>query len=181
MVVILSAYFLCNLWKPDQKRVEKTFFIFALGAVLVFLGMQGIAFLNGWHTGSNHYAKQILALFPITGKTFIVLCSGLVFYIVFSLLNTGILPVIVSYMNRKFYEQKDRQFLFYVTVGLLFMTLEIVGTIFLTEESGNLYPHKYLFRYFFSFGIPYIILFWKKMTLYQEKNYFLSTFLYHVI
>lgn len=83
MVVILSAYFLCNLWKPDQKRVEKTFFIFALGAVLVFLGMQGIAFLNGWHTGSNHYAKQILALFPITGKTFIVLCSGLVFYIVF--------------------------------------------------------------------------------------------------
>lgn len=68
-------------------------------------------------------------------------------------------------MNRKFYEQKDRQFLFYVTVGLLFMTLEIVGTIFLTEESGNLYPHKYLFRYFFGFGIPYIILFLK-----QEEN-----------
>lgn len=165
MMVILPGYLLCSFWKPERKRVKKTFFIFALGAVLVFLGMQGIAFLNGWHTGSNHYAKQILALFPITGKTFIALCSGLVFYIIFFLLNTGILPVIVPYMNRKFYEQKDRQFLFYVTVGLLFMTLEIVGTIFLTEESGNLYPHKYLFRYFFGFGIPYIILFLK-----QEEN-----------
>lgn len=165
MMVILPGYLLCSFWKPERKRIKKTFYIFALGAVLVFLGMQGIAFLNGWHTGVNHYAKQILALFPITGKTFIALCSGLVFYIIFFLLNTGILPVIVPYMNRKFYEQKDRQFLFYVTVGLLFMTLEIVGTIFLTEESGNLYPHKYLFRYFFGFGIPYIILFLK-----QEEN-----------
>ena len=165
MMVILPAYILCSFWKPERKRVKKTFFIFALGAVLVFLGMQGISFLNGWHTGSNHYAKQILALFPITGKTFISLCSGLVFYIVFFLLNTGILPVTIPYMNRKFYSQMDRRFLLYVTTGLLLMILEIVGTIFLTEESGNLYPHKYLFRYFFGFGVPYIILFLK-----QEKN-----------
>lgn len=165
MMVILPAYILCSFWKPERKRVKKTFFIFALGAVLVFLGMQGIAFLNGWHTGSNHYAKQILALFPITGKTFIALCSGLIFYTVFFLLNTGILPVTIPYMNRKFYSQTDRLFLFYVTTGFLLMMLEIVGTIFLTEESGNLYPHKYLFRYFFGFGVPYIILFLK-----QEKN-----------
>lgn len=165
MLVILPGYLLCSFWKPERKRLKKTFFILALGAVLIFLGMQGIAFLNGWHTGSNHYAKQILALFPITGKTFIALCSGLVFYMVFFLLNTGILPVTIPYMNQKFYSQTDRRFLFYVSMGLLLMILEIVGTIFLTEEAGNLYPHKYLFRYFFGFGIPYVILFLK-----QEEN-----------
>lgn len=163
MVVILPAYFLCSLWKPERKRLKKALLILVIGAALVMIGMQGITFLNGGHIGSNHYAKQILSLFPITGKTIVALVSGLVFYIVFFLLNTGILPVIIPYLNRKFYSRTDRCFLFYVTAGLLLMILEIVGTIFLTEEAGNLYPHKYLFRYFFGFGIPYIILFLKQI------------------
>ena len=128
--------------------MKKALLILVIGAALVMIGMQGITFLNGGHIGSNHYAKQILSLFPITGKTIVALVSGLVFYIVFFLLNTGILPVIIPYLNRKFYSRTDRCFLFYVTAGLLLMILEIVGTIFLTEEAGNLYPHKYLFRYF---------------------------------
>lgn len=162
MLVILPAYFLCSFWKPERKRLKKALFILVFGAILVIAGMIGITFLNGGHAGSNHYAKQILALFPITWKTIVAAVSGLVFYTVFFLLNTGILPVVIPYINRKSYSQTDRRFLGYVTAGLVLMTLEIVGTIFLTEEAGNLYPHKYLFRYFFGFGIPYIILFLKR-------------------
>ena len=165
MLVILPAYFLCSCWKPERKRLKKALFILVFGAILVIAGMIGITFLNGGHAGSNHYAKQILALFPITWKTIIAAGSGLAFYTVFFLLNAGILPVVIPYMNWKSYSQTDRRFLGYVTAGLMLMTLEIVGTIFLTEEAGNLYPHKYLFRYFFGFGIPYIILFLK-----QEEN-----------
>lgn len=38
------------------------------------------------------------------------------------------------------------------------MLSEIVVTIFLTEESESLIPHKFLFRYFFELGIPLLIL-----------------------
>ena len=162
MLVILPAYVLCSCWKPERKRLKKALFILVFGAILVIAGMIGITFLNGGHAGSNHYAKQILALFPITWKTVVAAVSGLVFYTVFFLLNTGILPVVIPYMNQKSYSQTDRRFLGYVTAGVVLMALEIVGTIFLTEEAGNLYPHKYLFRYFFGFGIPYIILFLKQ-------------------
>lgn len=159
MMVILPAYLLCSFL--SSKSLKKPLFILGLGAILIFGGLEGISCLNGWHTGNNHYSGLIAALFPVTGKTIMALLSGLLFYVVFFLVNMGIIPVIVPYINRKYYSQTDRWYLFYVTAGLVLMLLEIVGTMFLMEEAGSLYPHKYLFRYFFGFGIPYIILFLK--------------------
>ena len=96
------------LLSTSRKRLKKALFILVFGAILVIAGMIGITFLNGGHAGSNHYAKQILALFPITWKTVVAAVSGLVFYTVFFLLNTGILPVVipVSYTHLDVYKRQ---------------------------------------------------------------------------
>lgn len=61
---------------------------------------------------------------------------------------------------------------------MILLILEIVITIFLTEEAGALYPHKFLFRYLFALGIPFIILFFsnKENDAFCKKS-FISVYL----
>ena len=159
MIILLPSYIIYLAWKINKHKIKKIGILSVLGFTLIVLGMMAIELLNGMHSGSNHYAKQIMALFPITYKTFMAAINGIIYYAVFFLLCTGILPVFAVLKNTNKYRKIEQKFILYLSLCLILLILEIVITIFLTEEAGALYPHKFLFRYLFALGIPFIILF----------------------
>lgn len=159
MIILLPSYIIYLAWRINRHKIKKIGILSCLGFTLIVFGMLAIEILNGMHSGSNHYSKQIMALFPVTFKTFMAAINGIVYYVVFFLLCTGILPVFVVLKNINKYRKTEQKFILYLLLCLILLILEIVITIFLTEEAGALYPHKFLFRYLFALGIPFIILF----------------------
>lgn len=163
-LILIAAYVLLLLaagWKNKKKAIVKSL---AAGgswcAVTVLLEL--VIFLaNGGNEGQNHYASQIMRLFPVSGYTVLAGLSGLLYYVVFFVFCVGILPAVIPLIYRKKYSEIDGNFLLFTGASIALMIAEIVVTIFLTEEAGNMVPHKFLFRYFFGFGIPLLILFLK--------------------
>lgn len=178
MIILLPSYIIYLACRVNKHKIKKIVFLSILGFTLIVLGMLSIELLNGMHSGSNHYAKQIMALFPITFKTFMAAINGIIYYVIFFLLCTGILPVFVVLKNTNKYRKTEQKFILYLSLCLIFLILEIVITIFLTEEAGALYPHKFLFRYLFALGIPFIILFFsnKENDAFCKKS-FISVYL----
>lgn len=178
MIILLPSYIIYLAWRINKHKIKKIGILSVLGVTLIVLGMLAIELLNGMHSGSNHYAKQIMALFPITFKTFMAAVNGIIYYVVFFLLCTGILPVFAVLKNTNKYRKTEQKFILYLSLCLILLILEIVITIFLTEEAGELYPHKFLFRYLFALGIPFIILFFsnKENDVFSKKS-FISVYL----
>ncbi len=159
-IVLIAAYCLLLLWahRENKKRgIGKCLFVAGVWCVLTALVKTGVWFANGGNQGENHYASQLLRLLPIRSETVVTAGSGLLYYAVFFLLCTGVLPVVFPLLYRKNFSQTGRQFLGFCHTAILLMIAETVVTVLLPEETGNLLPLKFLFRYFFGFGIPLLI------------------------
>lgn len=127
--------------------------------LLLFAGMYFMIFaINGFERGSNHYSSQFSNLFPIGMNTLIYGIAGCVFYFVFLVINTGFFP-----MRTVFYqwlhEKKKTWIINFLSVSILFLIIEIVFMVVLTEEGTGTLPHKFLFRYFQIFMPPVLMLF----------------------
>lgn len=129
--------------------------------LLLFAGVYLLIFvINGFEKGSNHYSSQISQLFPIGWNTIIFGTLGCGVYMVFLIMNTGFLPI--STVFSKWYQEKNKSwFNSFIVVSIVFLILEIVFMIVLTEEGARSLPHKFLFRYFHIFVPPILILFVK--------------------
>ncbi len=118
--------------------------------------------LNGFQQGSDHYGTQFMSLFPMNANTFLGGVLGICFYVSFLFLNMGVLPplsLFACYKKMTGHSQKMARF---CILSLIFLVLEIVILIVLTEERGELLPHKFLFRYFHIFVPIVTILFAKR-------------------
>lgn len=126
--------------------------------------------INGGTGGSNHYATQFAALFPISMWTIIsgVICS----IIYFSLLvfNMGVLPVGALIFNGDKFNKHHRYLRDFCLVAGIVLVVEIVFLIVLTEEGVSTIPHKFLFRYFQVLVPPILIIYIKML----EEQDFLS-------
>lgn len=125
--------------------------------LLLFGGMYLMVYaVNGFRQGSNHYASQISHLFPLSVNTIIFGLMGCVIYGAFFVVNTGVLPV-----GSIIYEWKEKGgkpwSLTFLSASVVFLVIEIVFMIVLTEEGANSLPHKFLFRYFQIF-VPLILI-----------------------
>lgn len=142
--------------------------------LMLFAGMYFWVFaINGFEQGSNHYSSQISRLFPIGLNTIIFGAIGCGIYFTFLVINTGFLPI--STVFAKWHHEKQKSwFINFVVISIVFLVLEIVFMIVLTEEGTGTLPHKFLFRYFQIFVPPILILFIK----YKEESKLISSLRY---
>lgn len=177
MIFSYMAAVVAAEWKNRKKCIIKiaTGLIFWCGLVIIL--QRGITCLNGGHQGSNHYIEQFGWLFPISLNTFLAGLNGMIYYVVFFIFCVGILPCLVPVLYRNTYTKLEQKMLLFIYASIALMIVEIVVTIFLTEERGNFVPHKFLFRYFFGFGIPLLIMTWKVNTIeWKGKGILLGTY-----
>lgn len=113
--------------------------------------------LHGFEKGSNHYSSQFSGLFPITSVTIVCAISCSILYMAFFIVNTGILPFAALIKKQKESFDGERKFWNFIWISVVFLILEIVVMIVLTEEGNVLMPHKYLFRYFQIFSVPMLL------------------------
>ncbi len=132
----------------------------------IYLAMAGVLYIlinamNGFETGSNHYAGQFSWLFPVTKWTVIsgVVCIAV--YTALLIINMGIIPPLSILCSMKKYEETIRWLAAFILTSCMFLVIEIVVLIVLTEEGVPTVPHKFLFRYFQVLVPPVLILFTK--------------------
>lgn len=123
---------------------------------MIYLGSYMI---NDFSKGTNHYSSQFSHLFPISMETIICGVCCCVFYMAFFVVNTGIVSFTALGWKRKNTFGYEKKFWNYILFSILFLVLEIVFMIVLTEEGKVLIPHKYLFRYFHIFCVPIVLAF----------------------
>lgn len=139
--------------------------VYLVCTVSVYLVIRSI---NGGAEGSNHYATQFSALFPISIWTFI---SGVICIIIyFSLLvfNMGVFPVGALIFNGNKLNKNQRYFRDFCLIACILLVFEIVFLIVLTEEGVPTIPHKFLFRYFQVLVPPILIIFIKLL---EEQDF----------
>lgn len=127
--------------------------------------------LHGFEKGSNHYSSQFSGLFPITSVTIACAISCSILYMAFFIVNTGILPFAALIKKQKESFDGERKFWNFIWISVVFLILEIVVMIVLTEEGNVLMPHKYLFRYFQIFSVPMLL---ALLSVDRQKNEWLN-------
>lgn len=143
------------IWK--KSCIKKVLFSGIVYLVLLKLNDLFIYAANGFVNGNNHYARQITWLFPLSMTTVIAAIIGVIVYVIFFLLSTGILPVVWPLLSTDDAGENDKRYLVYAYTSIVMLIGEIVVTIFLTEEHGEIVPHKFLFRYMFPIGVLLVI------------------------
>lgn len=121
----------------------------------------GIAWINGGE-GSNHYASQVSQLFPITFLTVISAILGIAVYFALFMLNTGIFPLLSVWTGRRKLKNADRKLADTILWMGLFLIVQTVILIVLTEEGVPTIPHKFLFRYF-QVLVPVLLILFQKV------------------
>lgn len=153
---------LCSLYCVIKRKNGKEYILdTVLYDVIYFISFIGFYFLllviNGFESGSNHYSGQFSKLFPLDLRTLIFGVIGCVIYLAFFVINTGLFSVGVMFCRQRSEKQKSWMTSF-VSASIVFLVLEIVFMVVLTEEGKGSLPHKFLFRYFQIF-VP-ILLIW---------------------
>lgn len=127
-------------------------YVIAFAALYVFPYI-----LHGFEKGSNHYSSQFSKLFPITGFTIACAVSCCILYAAFFIVNTGMIPFAALIKKQKEASGFEKKFWSFILISAMFLILEIVVMIVLTEEGNVLMPRKYLFRYFHIFSVPMLL------------------------
>lgn len=172
-VTVNCCLFIWLLMKEEHKNILRNALliydiVYLLGTVLLYFMIRGI---NGGIEGSNHYATQFSALFPVSVWTFV---SGGICCIVYAALlfiNMGVFPLGSLVFNRNKLRQDCRRFHDFCLLACILLILETVFLIVLTEEGVPTIPHKFLFRYFQVLFPPVLILFILQI---KEEDYLKS-------
>ena len=152
-----------------KKRVIWSVLIYDILYMFLLVAFYFMIFaINGFEKGVNHYSSQIMNLFPITSATVFWGIIGCLVYLCYLVFNTGIFTIgslIVAY-------KKERKGFFLWVIGsLLFMIVEIVFMIVLTEEGVGVFPHKILFRYF-QIWVPVLLIVFVKWIMEKDTIYY---------
>lgn len=159
--------------RDKRKRMALSVFIYDVLYLGMFAGFYFLIFaINGFEKGVNHYSSQIMNLFPITPATVFWGIIGCLVYLCYLIYNTGIFTM-GSFVT--VYRKERTGFLLWVIGSILFMIVEIVFMIVLTEEGVGIFPHKILFRYFQIWMPVLLIVFVKRLqetdTLYEGYGF----------
>lgn len=141
-------------------------FIYFVCTVFLYLLIYRI---NRGVEGSNHYATQFSALFPVSAWTFISEGMSCVVYVSLLFLNMGVFPLATLLFNGNQVRYNCKRFYFFCRAACILLIPEIVFLIVLTEEGVPTIPHKFLFRYFQVLVPPVLTLFVKQM---EEEDFF---------
>lgn len=150
--IILDRNKNTNIKKVKGIMVYNITYVVAFAMLYVFPYI-----LHGFEKGSNHYSSQFSGLFPITSVTIVCAISCSILYMAFFIVNTGIFPFAALIKKQKESFDGERKFWNFIWISVVFLILEIVVMIVLTEEGNVLMPHKYLFRYFQIFSVPMLL------------------------
>ena len=167
---------LCSLYCVIKRKNGKEYILdTVLYDVIYFVSFIGFYFLilviNGFESGSNHYSGQFSNLFPLDLRTLIFGAIGCVIYFAFFVINTGMFPVSVMFCRQRSEKQKSWMTSF-VLASIVFLVLEIVFMVVLTEEGKGSLPHKFLFRYFQIF-VPILLIWFLK---YSKEYYLMKSY-----
>lgn len=160
-VTVNCCFFLWLLMKEENKAVlGKALLIYdivyLLCTVLLYSMIRGI---NGGVEGSNHYAGQFSALFPLSIWTFVSGGICCIVYAALLFLNMGVLPLGSLVFNRKKLRQDCRRLRDFCLAACILLIVETIFLIVLTEEGVPTIPHKFYFRYFQVLFPPVLIIF----------------------
>ena len=165
LIIIPVAYCFFILIVEIRTKKKSGYKKMAFFSVIYFLiytiGNCGLLYINNGMVGTNHYASQFRRLFPIDFRTILVILSCTFFYIAALFVYWGVLPCILTIVNRKKYSRQDAEYILFLELFMILMILEIVITIVVTAEGKAYIPHKFLYRYFQVFEIPFFCMFLK--------------------
>lgn len=145
VINICSLYYAAR--GEDKKKYIVNTMIYNIIYLILFAGMYFAIFaINGFERGTNHYDSQFSQLFPININTIIFGVLGCVIYWIFFVINMGIFPVVsIAY---KWKSGKRTWLASFLLAAVVFLTIETVLMIVLTEQQAGTLPQKFLFRYF---------------------------------
>lgn len=161
--IVLNLYDIAILVKNREiKRFLRKTGLYDAVYLIVAAGMYLFIWaVNGTAGGSNHYARQFSHLFPVSMQTVIMGAAACALYLSFFVINMGIVPVESVIFNRKKLKGAEKWLGDFCLFSSIFLAVEIVFMVVLTEEGVNTLPHKFLFRYFQVLVPPFLILFLK--------------------
>lgn len=147
-------------FQHKQRRRLRELIAFDITYLTIFLALYSIPYIvNNFMEGNNHYSRQFSHLFPVGLSTIICAISCSILYLSFMIVNTGVLPFAALIWKRKNSSEYEERFWNFILLSVLFLVIEIVVMIVLTEEGNVLLPRKYLFRYFQIFTVPLLLAF----------------------
>ncbi len=159
-IIFATSYcltiFILGILDHDKKLVLKAILSGIIFMAMV-VGLKGILFcLNGMKYGTSHY-DQVVAIFPFTFQVFISLVRGLLYYVGWFILFTGIVPVMVLCCNFNYMEKKEIPWIINLIISSICTILEIVVIIHYAEEGTNSLVARFHYRYLFYFFVPMLI------------------------
>lgn len=148
--------------KAPQPHVLRNICVSALSlACLILLSQIFIQASNNFQSVDSHYVAQVSRIFPIRANSVKRIVEGCAFYVVYILLEWGMLPILVPVSCVKKMEKRDFCLLVFLISAISLTILEIVITIVLPEESLDSPITNVHSRYFFYYFLPLFMLFLK--------------------
>lgn len=162
--IIVNFLFLIEfLHKKEIKSIIRKMLVYD-GAYLLFTVILylGILMINGFAKGSNRYVDQFSHLFPITWRTVLCAVTLSVTYVVLFALSTGVVPMVSLILNYNKFVERKKWFLYFTLASCFFMVFETVFLATIPEEGLQIFPHRFLLRYF-QMLIPLVLLLFTKL------------------
>lgn len=161
-IVFAATYcfvvFVYGIVNRDKKIIMKSILTGVIFLVMV-IGLKAVLFImNGMQKGYSHYEEQALSIFPFTYQVFVGLVRGLLFYLSYFILFTGIIPVLSLCSNFKIYNKKDILWAAYLLGLIVFTIIEIVMIIHYSENGTDVTVSRFHYRYLFYFFLPMLML-----------------------
>lgn len=165
-----SIYYALSV--KNKKEYIFRIVLYDLVYLLLFSGMYfGVFAINGFQMGSNHYSNQFSRLFPIGRDTLVYGVLGCIIYAALFMINIGIFPI-GAVLYKQCHEKEKSWITNFTLLSVVFLIVEVVFMVVLTEQGAGTLPWKFLFRYFQIF-VPIIYILFVK---YKEDISFLNSF-----
>jgi len=177
-LAVLVAVSVAKHWRRDgssssyARQALLYFSALAAGFFIPFLIMKVTLFAGM----GNSYHQQDMS---VLGNSFnyFYLYYGFIYYLLMVLLAYGILPIMISVLQRGAMKKNDRHFLYYLLLLLILSAAVVSFTITARENQGDTIPRIHL-RYTCYLFIPMVIMMLNAMensTSYKKKQLILGT------
>ena len=161
VVNLIFLYRICRR-KRELRSIGKLVLYDGVYCVLTAILYLAVLYLNGFEQGSNRYVDQFSHLFPVTWMTIACAVSLSAIYVGLTSFCTGIIPAAAVLFHHKELEGSKKWLADFTLVSCGFMVLETVFLATIPEEGLQLYPHRFLFRYF-QMLVPLVFLLFVKV------------------
>ena len=170
-ILAYAGFIIFEAIKTKKIKSTKVFgFLFYFVSYLFLFVLFKLTLFAG---SGNSYNQQSFDILFKPGRLGFMIYSFF-YYIGMSLFSLLFIPIILSVLNFKNYELKDKRFLLFIFLLLLLSSGVVAYTISVREDFGNIFSIRFHARYTTYLYLPFIIYFFKCFEFKERINFKLN-------